>query len=55
MPVGLGRRSGLPVGAQLIGPYLGDRTTLAVAALAERAGLLLTERPPAEPRTRTAE
>lgn len=55
IPVGLGRRSGLPVGAQLVGPYLGDRTTLAVAALAERAGLLLTERPPAEPRDGSTE
>jgi len=35
MPVGLGE-SGLPIGVQLIGPYLEDRTTLAFAALAER-------------------
>lgn len=27
---------GLPVGAQIIGPYLGDRTTIAFAALMER-------------------
>ena len=35
MPIGLGR-SGLPVGVQLIGPYLEDRTTLGFAQLAER-------------------
>jgi amidase len=35
MPVGLGE-SGLPVGVQIVGPYLEDRTTLAFAELAER-------------------
>jgi amidase len=35
MPVGM-TASGLPVGAQIIGPYLGDRTTIDFAALAER-------------------
>jgi amidase len=35
MPIGLGS-SGLPVGVQIIGPYLEDRTTLAFAKLAER-------------------
>jgi len=36
MPIGLGSGSGLPVGVQIIGPYLEDRTTLAFAQLAER-------------------
>jgi amidase len=35
MPIGLGR-SGLPVGVQIIGPYLEDRTPLVFAQLAER-------------------
>ena len=35
MPIGPGK-SGLPVGVQIIGPYLEDRTTLAFAQLAER-------------------
>jgi amidase len=35
MPIGLGS-SGLPVGIQIIGPYLEDRSTLMFAALAER-------------------
>jgi amidase len=35
MPIGLGR-SGLPIGVQIIGPYLEDRTPLAFAQLAER-------------------
>ena len=35
MPIGLGK-SGLPIGVQIIGPYLGDLTTLAFAQLAER-------------------
>jgi amidase len=34
VPVGLAR-SGLPVGVQIVGPYLHDRTTLAFAAAAE--------------------
>jgi amidase len=36
IPVGL-TKSGLPFGAQAIGPYLEDRTTLGFAELAERA------------------
>ena len=36
MPIGLDA-AGLPVGMQIIGPYLEDRTTLAFAALAEQA------------------
>lgn len=36
MPIALGG-SGLPVGVQIIGPYLEDRTTLAFAQLAEQA------------------
>jgi amidase len=35
MPIGVGA-SGLPVGIQIIGPYLEDRSTLAFAELAER-------------------
>ncbi len=35
MPIGVGS-SGLPVGVQIIGPYLEDRTTIAFAQLAER-------------------
>lgn len=35
-PIGLGRRSGLPVGAQAIGKMDGDRTTLAFVAALER-------------------
>jgi len=39
VPIGRGRRSGLPVGMQVIGPFLEDRTPLAVAAaLAETLG-----------------
>ncbi|WP_369137272.1 amidase family protein [Modestobacter versicolor] len=46
VPLGPGTRSGLPVGAQLLGPYLEDRTPLRVAELAEQAGLLGFRRPP---------
>jgi amidase len=35
MPIGLGE-SGLPIGVQVIGPFLEDRTTLAFAVAAER-------------------
>jgi amidase len=35
MPIGVGA-SGLPVGIQIIGPYLEDRSTLGFAELAER-------------------
>ena len=38
-PAGLGRASGLPVGVQIVGPYLGDRTTIRFARLlAEQIG-----------------
>jgi amidase len=40
IPLGAGETSGLPVGAQLLGRYLDDRTPLAVAALAQEAGLI---------------
>ena len=46
VPLGPGEVSGLPVGAQLLGPYLEDRTPLAVARLAEQAGLVGFRRPP---------
>ena len=36
MPIGLSRE-GLPIGVQIVGPYLEDRTPLAFAALAEEA------------------
>src|SRR5690606_25866248 len=34
VPVGV-TRDGLPVGLQIIGPHLGDRTTIAVAGMVE--------------------
>ncbi|KAA9166124.1 amidase [Amycolatopsis acidicola] len=40
VPLGAGATSGLPIGAQLLGRYLDDRTPLRVAALAEEAGLI---------------
>jgi amidase len=46
VPLGAGAVSGLPVGAQLLGPYLEDRTPLRVAALAEEAGLVGFRPPP---------
>lgn len=50
VPLGPGMRSGLPVGGQLLGAYLDDRTPLAVARLAEEAGLLRFVAPPARSR-----
>jgi amidase len=35
MPIGVSQ-SGLPIGIQIVGPYLEDRSTMAFAALAER-------------------
>jgi amidase len=35
MPIG-GGSSGLPIGVQIMGPYLEDRTTVTFAQLAER-------------------
>ncbi|SDO55195.1 amidase [Klenkia soli] len=46
VPLGPGADSGLPVGAQLLGAYLEDRTPLAVARLAEQAGLVTFRSPP---------
>ncbi|MCS5734691.1 amidase family protein [Herbiconiux daphne] len=46
VPLGAGAASGLPVGAQLIGPYLEDFTPLHVAVIAEREGLIAHEPPP---------
>ena len=46
VPLGPGADSGLPVGAQLLGAYLEDRTPLAVARLAEQAGLVSFRSPP---------
>ena len=46
VPLGPGARSGLPIGAQLLGPYLEDRTPLRVAELAEEAGLVGFRPPP---------
>ncbi|MEI4272208.1 amidase family protein [Klenkia sp. LSe6-5] len=46
VPLGPGEVSGLPVGAQLLGAYLEDRTPLAIARLAEEAGLVGFRRPP---------
>jgi amidase len=45
-PIGRSRRSGLPIGAQIVGPYLEDQTPLTFAALLEqeRGGLF---QPPA--------
>ena len=46
VPLGPGAVSGLPIGAQLLGPYLEDRTPLRAAVLAEEAGLLRFRPPP---------
>jgi amidase len=46
VPLGAGRGTGMPVGAQLIGPYLEDLTPLRFAELAEREGLLVRRTPP---------
>ncbi len=46
VPLGRGGASGLPVGAQLIGPYLEDFTPLQFAVLLEREGLVAFEAPP---------
>lgn len=36
-PIGLGRESGLPLGVQIVGPYMGDLTTIRFARLIEEA------------------
>jgi amidase len=45
VPLGPGA-DGLPIGAQLLGPYLEDRTPLRAAVLAEEAGLVGYRPPP---------
>jgi amidase len=47
VPLGLGATSGLPIGAQLLAPYLEDHTSLQLACDAEAAGLLRYAAPPA--------
>ncbi|MDO9352596.1 MAG: amidase family protein, partial [Solirubrobacteraceae bacterium] len=47
VPAGLGAASGLPIGAQLIGPRYADLTTLGIAALLDAAALLPRLTPPA--------
>jgi amidase len=39
LALGAGVHSGLPIGVQVLGPYLEDHTTLAFAVQAEAAGL----------------
>ena len=36
-PIGLGAKSGLPLGVQIVGPYMGDLTTIRFAHLLEQA------------------
>ncbi|WP_416898199.1 MAG: amidase [Minwuia sp.] len=36
-PIGLGRESGLPLGVQIVGPFMGDLTTIRFARLIEEA------------------
>ena len=38
LALGLGSQSGLPIGVQVLGPYLEDHTPLRLAVLAEDAG-----------------
>jgi amidase len=46
VPLGLGAVSGLPIGAQLLGPYLEDHTPLAFAVALEAEGALAFSPPP---------
>ncbi|WP_045877843.1 amidase family protein [Pseudofrankia sp. DC12] len=46
IPLGLGHESGLPIGAQLLGPYMGDLTTLWFARQLEWAGVVSSISPP---------
>lgn len=47
VPLGAGAASGLPIGAQLLAPYLEDYTSLQLAVDAEEAGLIEYVAPPA--------
>jgi amidase len=44
--IGAGAQTGLPIGVQILGPYLEDHTPLRVAMLAERAGIAGFRTPP---------
>jgi amidase len=46
VPAGIGATSGLPIGAQFIGPRFGDLTTIGFAALLERSALIHRPTPP---------
>lgn len=46
VPLGRGAVSGLPIGAQLVGPYLEDRTPVRVARIAEAEGIVGYTPPP---------
>lgn len=46
IPLGPGAESGLPLGAQLLGPYLEDRTPLRFAELLEAEGIIGFAAPP---------
>lgn len=47
VPLGRGASSGLPIGAQIVGPYLEDNTPIRVAVAAEDAGIIAYAPPPA--------
>ena len=43
IPIGLGQESGLPIGAQIMGPHLSDLSTLHLAVLLADEGIVPTQ------------